>query len=350
VKCWLILATVAFAASPAGAQDRLLPSKRRITDESLARDRHLIRSWQERAAALPEVPETAYPRARARALLAFVGEEYDLANRSTVVDSAFAEAVTSLDALGSGAMVPAAVPEPRAAATLAPGLWAQLAAVQVDDAAGCAAVPVAAAQVKLLEAGELASAAGAPAARPALLEAARLASSARDTAAACSADGAPEAPRSQAATEPRTEVVHVVPGEVHFAFDRAELADVSLPIIDRVARVLDSVPGLGLRLEAHADEQGPERHNLTLSARRGAAVAEALIARGIAATRITVEARGAHEPLRQGKGAMRHALDRRVTLVWVGEPGSGERVRSERQREDVQVTEPRRRHRSRAAP
>lgn len=350
MKCWLILATLALAASPAGAQDRLLPAKQRITDESLARDRHLIRSWQERAAVLPEASATAYPRERARALLAFVGEEYELANRSTVVDSAFAEAVTLLVALGSGATVPAAVPEPRSAAMLAPGLWEELAAVQLEDASGCAARPVAAAQVKLLEAGELAAAAGAAAARPAVAEAVRLASSARDAAAACVAGEAPEAPVPPAATQPRREVIHVVPGEVHFAFDRAELADVSLPIVDRVARVLDSMPGLGVRLEAHADEQGPERHNLTLSARRGAAVAEALIARGISATRITVEARGAHEPLRQGKGAMRHALDRRVTFVWVGEPGSGERVHTERQREDVQVTHPRRRHGSRAVP
>ena len=65
----------------AQSQDRLLPQKKRITDEALARDRALIQTWLARAESLPRNPGDVYGRSRAIALLEFVGAEYDRANR-----------------------------------------------------------------------------------------------------------------------------------------------------------------------------------------------------------------------------------------------------------------------------
>ena len=86
----------------AQSQDQLLPAKKRITDEALARDWALIQKWLARADSLPRDPGDIYARARAIALLEFVGTEYDRANRSPVLDTSFVHAVAIVERIEAG--------------------------------------------------------------------------------------------------------------------------------------------------------------------------------------------------------------------------------------------------------
>ena len=122
----------------AQSQDRLLPQKKRITDEAIARDRALIQTWLARADSLPRNPGDLYARARAIALLEFVGTEYDRANRSPVLDTSFVHAVAIVERIQSGQTWYETVREPAGAEAVAPGLWHQLDSLQGADLNHCA--------------------------------------------------------------------------------------------------------------------------------------------------------------------------------------------------------------------
>ena len=119
IVCSVLVAGTASAQS----QDQLLPAKKRITDEALARDWALIQKWLARADSLPRDPGDIYARARAINLLEFVGTEYDRANRSPVLDTSFVHAVAIVERIEAGQTWYEKVSEPAGAAEMAPGLW-----------------------------------------------------------------------------------------------------------------------------------------------------------------------------------------------------------------------------------
>lgn len=338
-----LLALAGVPGSTATAQDRLLPQSRRITDEAIARDRSLIASWQARAAALATPPQQQYARTRATALLAFAGHEYDRNNRGLVVDSAFAEGVDLVTWLEGGPAPLDRAGEPPGLDSLAPGLWRRLDSLRAADRDGCAGAAIAEAQVLLLVAREEAVVGGRVCALPPVRRAEALADEAAALIEACK-----RPPRDTGAAPPpviagpdQEPVRLVVPDAVHFAFDRASLGEASVKAVDQVADVLHALPGTSVRLDAFTDRQGAAPYNRNLAARRGDAVKARLVEAGIESSRISVVARGSGPSLVEGQGALeRNAHDRRVEFTLAGK--GSERVRVERQREDVQVSPDRR--------
>ncbi len=102
-----------------------------------------------------------------------------------------------------------------------------------------------------------------------------------------------------------------------FATGSAALDARSLSLIDAVVARLRNEPELDvvITVEGHADSRGAASFNQQLSERRAEAVAEALMARGVAAERLRVEAYGEERPVATNTTAAGRQQNRRFTLV-----------------------------------
>lgn len=89
-------------------------------------------------------------------------------------------------------------------------------------------------------------------------------------------------------------------------------------LVDEAAHVLLDHPDVHVRVVGHAD--GGERRADVLATTRAEAVRDALIARGVPATRITIESRGTTQPLDERDAEDAHALNRRVSFELEGPP------------------------------
>lgn len=102
------------------------------------------------------------------------------------------------------------------------------------------------------------------------------------------------------------------------AFDKALVARRSLPTLDNVAAVLKAHPELvHVRIEAHTDGLGNPKQNLLLSQARAEAVKQALVARGVEASRLEAIGFGGEQPQDTNDTAEGRENNRRVDLVFV---------------------------------
>jgi peptidoglycan-associated lipoprotein len=84
--------------------------------------------------------------------------------------------------------------------------------------------------------------------------------------------------------------------DIHFDFDRAVLRAEDLRVLDANARWLVAHPSTLVLIEGHADERGTNEYNLALGENRARATRDGLIARGVAASRITLVSYGEERP------------------------------------------------------
>ena len=87
------------------------------------------------------------------------------------------------------------------------------------------------------------------------------------------------------------------------------------PLLEQVAAMLKKDGDLKLRIEGHTDNVGAKPANLTLSKGRAAAVKTALVAKGVAADRLTTEGFGDTKPVGDNTSDEGRAQNRRVELV-----------------------------------
>ncbi len=339
----------------AQSQDQLLPARKRITDEALARDWALINKWLVRADSLPRDPGDLYARARAIALLEFVGTEYDRANRSPVLDTSFVHAVAIVERIEAGQTWYEKVSEPVGAGLVAPGVWQRIDSLQGADTNHCAQPQIAKAQVKLLLAVEEHRTGGPACSEPIVKEVEALIDDIKRLIAACEpkvADTlqAPPTPEPDPWVEPPAPEVVKIPSAVHFAFDHARLSPATKAVLDQVAAQLVALPDAMVKLDAFTDPQGQTKYNQQLSARRGEAVRKYLVEKGVNPARISVVPLGATAPIKDPElpRLERYALDRRVDIQIL--PMNDYVIERYEQYGDVQATVQHRRARGRAKP
>lgn len=102
---------------------------------------------------------------------------------------------------------------------------------------------------------------------------------------------------------------------VLFGPEQVALTAEGRSIVARQAEWLTRHQGFTARVEGHADEEGTADYNLALGARRAAAVQEYLIARGVAAGRVTTVSYGRERPLEACDSEACFARNRRAVTV-----------------------------------
>ena len=102
---------------------------------------------------------------------------------------------------------------------------------------------------------------------------------------------------------------------IHFDIDKAIIRPESQDTVNEIAKLLESNPGLKIRIEGHTDDTGDTAHNKTLSENRAAAVYGSLLARGIAQNRLESRGFGAARPIVDNQTEEGRARNRRVEIV-----------------------------------
>jgi OmpA-OmpF porin, OOP family len=112
--------------------------------------------------------------------------------------------------------------------------------------------------------------------------------------------------------------------QIQFEFNKAVIKPgVSFKILDEVADVLKNNQNIALEVQGHTDSVGAEDYNLKLSQSRADAVRVALVARGIAGSRLTAKGYGFRQPLVPNTSDSNRALNRRVQFIRTeSKPGS----------------------------
>ncbi|MDB5722379.1 MAG: flagellar motor protein MotB [Alphaproteobacteria bacterium] len=107
----------------------------------------------------------------------------------------------------------------------------------------------------------------------------------------------------------------VSPYNVFFASGRAKLNHQSGLILDNVAKTFRIARVRSFDVFGHADRAGSSDHNRWLSRRRAEAVKAALVARGVPARAIAVQAVGEARPLVETPDGVAERQNRRVEII-----------------------------------
>ena len=137
-------------------------------------------------------------------------------------------------------------------------------------------------------------------------------------------------PGPEAASVTVTDTRILISERIYFDYDRDTIRDVSMPLLDQVADVIQELPqGLRVRVDGYSDDQGVRAYNVDLSYRRARAVVEYLAGRGVERDRLDYRGYGPDNPVAPNDSPEGRALNRRVefTILQQGESAGGGRRR-----------------------
>jgi len=105
-------------------------------------------------------------------------------------------------------------------------------------------------------------------------------------------------------------------GDVLFDIGQASLKSTSAANMDKIANFMNSYPDRSAIVEGHTDNMGDDDFNLDLARERAFSVRAALAARGIDASRITINSRGESSPIADNNTAAGRQKNRRVEVIF----------------------------------
>lgn len=108
-----------------------------------------------------------------------------------------------------------------------------------------------------------------------------------------------------------------VPSDISFDTGRSDIRPQMRPVLDEIGRAID--PQMLVTVVGHTDSTGSAALNDRLSLDRAEAVRSYLAARGLASGRVTVQGRGAQEPVAGNDSDSGRAANRRVE-IFLSEP------------------------------
>lgn len=103
---------------------------------------------------------------------------------------------------------------------------------------------------------------------------------------------------------------------IYFEFDSSEVRAQDQDIVAGHAAMLNSNPGLRVRLEGHADERGSREYNIGLGERRSQSVRQMLMIQGVSASQIATVSFGEERPVAFGSSESDYSQNRRVEFVY----------------------------------
>ncbi len=104
----------------------------------------------------------------------------------------------------------------------------------------------------------------------------------------------------------------IVLNNVFFDFDKADLKDESLPVLDRVLGYINDDQIDAIEISGHTDSTGPESYNMTLSRRRAQAVVNYFLSKGVSKDQLSLKAFGETQPVVANDTPANRAKNRRV--------------------------------------
>ena len=100
---------------------------------------------------------------------------------------------------------------------------------------------------------------------------------------------------------------------IYFDFDRDTIRSVSIPLLERVAKVIRDLPASKrVRVEGYTDANGDPEYNRDLSYRRARSVVEYLVSHGARRNRLDYVGYGQEHPVAPSDTPEGSALNRRV--------------------------------------
>ncbi len=103
--------------------------------------------------------------------------------------------------------------------------------------------------------------------------------------------------------------------DVHFATGSATLAGDSQAVLDQTAQALQSNADWKMRIVGHTDSVGSSAANDQLAQQRATSVMQYLSSHGVDSSRLSVDAKGASEPVSSNATDSGRAENRRVELI-----------------------------------
>lgn len=113
----------------------------------------------------------------------------------------------------------------------------------------------------------------------------------------------------------QADLVQNVGDRVFFALDSSSLTPEARAILDRQAEWLGKYSSVKLAVEGHCDERGTREYNLALGERRATAVRNYMVAKGVAADRLSTISYGKERPEVMGSDESAWARNRRGVSV-----------------------------------
>jgi len=110
------------------------------------------------------------------------------------------------------------------------------------------------------------------------------------------------------------ELFLIMPGDITFDTDRADIKPAFNPVLVDVADVLNTFPATTVDVIGHADSTGAAEYNQQLSERRATSVAQFLIGQGVMGTRFYVAGMGENAPIATNATPEGRAQNRRVEI------------------------------------
>ena len=111
-------------------------------------------------------------------------------------------------------------------------------------------------------------------------------------------------------------------GNVHFKLNSSYLTDNDKSLLNQLVAIMETEPGIKIRVTSHTDSRGTNQYNQWLSERRAERTVEYILSKGIAGERITHEAFGETKLLNDCSDGVncteaQHAVNRRSEFLIV---------------------------------
>ncbi len=106
----------------------------------------------------------------------------------------------------------------------------------------------------------------------------------------------------------------IMPGNITFKTDSADINSSFYPVLNSVAKVLNKYSNSTVLVSGHTDSTGSAEYNLNLSRERAQSVASYLQGQGIKSTRFEVLGLGSSNPIASNDTANGRAQNRRVEI------------------------------------